>query len=279
VLSASVGEKRIGRAFSMHAFFGYLGYAAAPLVMAGLGGMAGWRTAVVAVGVVGLVYMLAMMTQSGDFRESATAGAARRGGGSGIEAGKTPAILFCFLLFIVLAMGQIGFQTFGAAAIIDHFGKSLEAANGIMGAYLIATTIGILIGGVVVDRTTRYDLAAALAVTGTAALFLLSALVEMPDLALGATLVVAGLIFGTMFPCRDMIVRAATPAGASGRVYGFVYSGLDIGSALTPVTFGLLLDRGLSGWVMITVAALFASGTLVALAAAWAAGTNRRAAP
>jgi MFS family permease len=45
-------------------------------------------------------------------------------------------------------------------------------------------------------------------------------------------------------PSRDLIVRAATPAGATGKVYGFVYSGLDVGAIAAPVAFGWFLDRG-----------------------------------
>jgi dipeptide/tripeptide permease len=40
-------------------------------------------------------------------------------------------------------------------------------------------------------------------------------------------------------------VRNATPPGASGKVFGFVYSGLDIGSFVAPPLFGVLMNSGL----------------------------------
>jgi MFS family permease len=61
---------------------------------------------------------------------------------------------------------------------------------------------------------------------------------------LPVVLAVAGFCQGATGPSRDMLVRAATPPGASGKVFGFVYSGLDLGSCLVPVAFGWLLDHG-----------------------------------
>ena len=57
-------------------------------------------------------------------------------------------------------------------------------------------------------------------------------------------LVFAGAASGITTPSRDMLVRAATPQGASGRVFGFVYSGLDLGSCLAPLILGWTLDLG-----------------------------------
>ncbi len=65
----------------------------------------------------------------------------------------------------------------------------------------------------------------------------------------------AGFAAGLTNPSRDLIVRASTPPGATGKVYGFVYSGLDVGSMVTPVFFGWLLDRGQPPAVFYTVVA------------------------
>jgi MFS family permease len=53
-----------------------------------------------------------------------------------------------------------------------------------------------------------------------------------------------GFSMGITAPSRDMLVRAATPRGSSGKVFGFVYSGLDLGSLVAPPIYGWLLDRG-----------------------------------
>ena len=77
--------------------------------------------------------------------------------------------------------------------------------------------------------------------------------------------VVTGFVLGATGPSRDLIVRNATPKGAAGRVYGFVYSGLDLGATLGPVWFGLMLDHGLAREMFFVIAALLlvAIGTVV----------------
>jgi len=64
---------------------------------------------------------------------------------------------------------------------------------------------------------------------------------------------VAGFATGMTGPSRDLIVRATTPPGSTGKVYGFVYSGLDVGAMVTPVYFGWLLDGGRPAMVFYTV--------------------------
>lgn len=75
----------------------------------------------------------------------------------------------------------------------------------------------------------------------------------------------AGFSSGITGPSRDLIVRGATTRGATGRVYGFVYSGLDTGSALAPVALGYLLDHGHSGsvFLFIGIALMLAIGTVI----------------
>jgi MFS family permease len=41
-----------------------------------------------------------------------------------------------------------------------------------------------------------------------------------------------------------MLVRAATPPGAFGRVFGFVSSGFNIGSMMAPTIYGMFMDHG-----------------------------------
>ena len=64
-----------------------------------------------------------------------------------------------------------------------------------------------------------------------------------------------GAVSGSAGPSRDMLVKRSTPDNASGRVFGVVYSGLDIGQALAPLLFGRLMDlhqyRGV--WVGLAV--------------------------
>ena len=65
-----------------------------------------------------------------------------------------------------------------------------------------------------------------------------------------------GVASGMAGPSRDLIVKRAAPEGATGRVYGVVYSGLDIGQAFAPLVFGPLLDlhRPADVWLGIAIA-------------------------
>ena len=57
--------------------------------------------------------------------------------------------------------------------------------------------------------------------------------------------IVIGLGYGIVGPSRDLLVKSATPQGVAGRVYGIVYSGIDLGAAVGPFLFGFFMDAGL----------------------------------
>ena len=128
--------------------------------------------------------------------------------------------------------------------MVEMFGMTLpEAGRGITG-FLLGTAAGIFVGGFAADRTDRHDRIAIVGMT-TATIFIM--FVAMNNLSTSmvlALLVLAGAASGITTPSRDMLVRAATPRGASGRVFGFVYSGLDLGACLVPLVLGWALDLG-----------------------------------
>jgi hypothetical protein len=61
-----------------------------------------------------------------------------------------------------------------------------------------------------------------------------------------------------------MLIKRAAPPGATGRVYGTVYSGLDVGFALASPVFGALLDRGQTQGIFIGAALALGCGVLSA---------------
>jgi MFS family permease len=122
---------------------------------------------------------------------------------------------------------------------------------------LLGGTAGIVIGGFLAVRTTRHDRVAAGGLVMGALLLAVVTANVVPRATLLPLFVVIGLFIGATGPSRDLIVRNATPKGAAGRVYGFVYSGLDIGSMLGPIWFGIMLDHGLAREMFIVIAMLF----------------------
>jgi MFS family permease len=255
VLNANVAPRRLGHAYSTHGVGGSLGYALAPVVSYGLGSMIGWRHALVVLGVVGLVALAALATQRHALASRAHDAVAPHHTLAGsLELFRQKAIVLCFLFFAVLTLATIGIQTFAGTALNAAYGVPLALATSALTAYLLGSTTGILAGGFLAAHTAHHDrVAASGLLAGGALMLLIGAVPAAANLAI-ALFAVTGFALGATGPSRDMIVRGATPPGASGRVYGFVYSGLDLGSTIAPVAVGTLLDHGEPRAVFVAVA-------------------------
>ena len=262
ILNASVDPRRLGYAYSVHGVGGNLGYALAPIVSFGLGTAFGWRVALVAMGMVGLAVLGVLATQrtllSSQRAHDAHAHTVRGSVGLFLQ----PAILLCFFYFIFQTTASIGLQTFLPSALNAGLDVPLVLATSAVTAYLLGGAAGIVAGGFLAARTTRHDRVAGIGLLSGALLVALVATGAVPRPLIVPLFAVIGLVLGSTGPSRDLIVRNATPKGAAGRVYGFVYSGLDLGATLGPVWFGLMLDHQLAREMFYVIAALF----LVAIA-------------
>ncbi len=270
IFNASVNARRLGRAYSVHGICGNLGWTAAPAVVVGLTGLYGWRAALMIVGVVGLGAVALLATQSHFLADGGGRGAARTMGrprslADDLRLLTAAPILAAFGYFTLLAISLIGMQTFSVAALMAIYHVPLGLATGALTAMFLGSALGVLAGGFLADRTSRHHLVAAGGMTAGAVLALVLASAVPPTALLPVVMALAGFFLGSTSPSRDMLVRAATPPGASGKVYGFVYSGLDLGSSLTPLAFGWLLDHGepRAVFVMAAVFMLLTIGTVV----------------
>jgi len=271
ILSLKVSPPRMGRAFSIHQFGGTMGYTFAPAVVGGLGLLFGWRAALLIAGAVGLCMVLALV-RAGDLIATPP-GAARPGKGGGADAGAvagarpaavryaalvtSPAILMAFGYFMLVSAGGSGIQTFAIPALTKVFGLELGVATAALTGYLLASAAGILAGGFLADRVPRHDLVAMTGMAAGAALMLAVATGAAPGIWAAVLMMAAGAAAGATAPSRDLLIRAATPKGATGKAFGFVYSGLDAGSTLSPLIFGLIVDQGAPQLVFAGVAALW----------------------
>jgi len=257
VLNANVSPRRLGHAYSTHGVGGSLGYAIAPVVSFGLGSMLGWRTALVTMGLAGLIGLAALASQRDVLRSRAHgAPGAHHTLGDSLDLFRQTPILLCFAYFSVLTIATIGIQTFAGTGLNAAYDVPLAVATSAITAYLLGSTAGILTGGFLAARTARHDRVAASGLAiGALLIFSIAAAPALAPWAI-AVLALTGFSLGATGPSRDMIVRGATPPGASGRVYGFVYSGLDLGATISPVAMGALLDHG-SARIMFTAIACF----------------------
>ena len=280
VMSATITERRLGRAYSIHMLGGFLGYALAPAVLTVLGTALGWRSAIIIAGLAGFAVLAMVAAWSGDFRDSRherrTETHAETKVGEFIGALFQGPILLCWLFFAVMAMAQIGLQSKSVSilSLPDTFAIDIETAGRILTAYLLATALGVMCGGYIAERTNRHDTVVAVGY-GIAAL-LMMVLWQLTPAAetIYAIYIAVGIIYGLAFPSRDIIVRNATPKESSGKVFGFVYSGMDFGSLVTPALFGWLIDIGASQSAFLCIALLWIVSILV-LKASGAAASRR----
>jgi MFS family permease len=280
VLSASVDRAWLGRAFSVHTFTGNLGFMLAPAGMIALTAVFGWRHALVAAGLLAFAVLGAMLLWGGvlhdDTRRTGT-GAHKESAPGGARGYLLSApILLLFGFYMLNAMFTLGIQSFSVTALNGLHGIDLGFANVILSAFLITGAGGVLIGGMVADRTERYAVVT-VGAFGTAGLLMLAVgLLPLPAGLILCAFALVGLLQGSVRTSRDMMVRKVTPVGATGRVFAFVMTGLNVGGAITPVLFGLLLDHGAPQLVFLLMA-LFAAAVagIVVLAQAAIAAQGR----
>jgi MFS family permease len=246
LLNASVNHKRLGRAFSIHGLGGSLGWAAAP-VMYFLNDLLGWEGAAVLGALPGLVLSVLVFTHRRDLvdhRIKARAAAATQARVSLAGLFLQAPILLCLGYFALLAMNTVGIQQFAVPAWHQMFGVSESYAAFCLIVFVVGSATGVFTGGFFADRVRNHERVAAIGLLAAAVFTVPVALQAVGPVLLPIVLALAGFAGGTTGPSRDMIVRTATPPGASGKVFGFVYSGLDVGSFLAPPVFGVLMSHG-----------------------------------
>ena len=267
IMNATISESRMARAFSFHMFGGYFGYAVAPLAMTALGTYVGWRAAIVLAGIVGLFVFAILWGGSRDFRDSSDerkeSGLGSETLGDSISMLITLPILFCWVFFLLVAMGQIGLQTFAPTLLNDIYGLDLEIGGAFVTVMLFAVTIGVLVGGYLADHVHKPDQVVLFGYSAASIVIVVLWRFELSIMEHYIAFAAIGFMYGVVFPARELLVRAATPKGASGRVFGFVYSGMDFGSASTPILFGWFVDPGIPRSAFLCVAILWVVSVVI----------------
>src|SRR5882724_11437576 len=247
ILSAHMDEARMGRAFSIHTFAGFLGGAVAPAIVAALVTTTGGYGALILAGAIGPLVALSLLLVG-----IPDASAADRGADS-TQAPQpniiTPAIVVLTIFFMLLNLSNAGIGNFGVVALMSGYGASFSSANIALTAFLGFSAAGVLAGGFLADHTRRHGQVAAACFAVNAAIVLLIAVIPLPSLILTIAMAGAGFLGGVIAPSRDMLVRNAAPPGAAGRAFGIVSTGFNIGGIISPLLFGWIMDRNLPHWV------------------------------
>ena len=276
ILSGSVEKERMGRAFAFHTFNGNLGFALGPPVIAFLLAMVGWRGALIVVGLFGVPTVAAILLQSrilvDQVRAEPAHGTAHL---SGRQLLLTKPMLLFFGFFMLSAMAGAGIQSWLITVLHTVHGLAIAAASSALTGYMVGSTAGTLVGGWAADMLKKHILTFAVVFTTiSAALNLLVGLVAMSGPLTILMMLLAGLTLGASRTPRDVMVRDAAPPGQIGKVFGFISAGLPLGSAITPVPFGFLIDRGHPDLVLVLIAAILLLSLLCGGSARSAARTT-----
>ncbi len=247
ILSAHMDEQRMGRAFSIHTFAGFVGGAVAPATVAALVATIGGHGALIVCGAVGPAVALLLMAF--DVPDAHAAEQGPDGARAPKQSVITPALIVLTVFFMLLSLSNAGISNFGVVALMSGYGTSFSTANIALTAFLGASAAGVLAGGYLADRTTRHGQVAAACFGINAVLVLVIALVGLPPVLLTLAMGLAGFLGGVIAPSRDMLVRNAAPAGAAGRAFGIVSTGFNIGGIISPLLFGWLMDQNMPHWV------------------------------
>ena len=260
ILSAAIDGKKIGKAFSIHTFAGYLGFGVTPAMVLACAAIWDWRGAFLFA--AGLSFAAAiLLIVAGSVLPRVVRkpmGPSRAEAKVGLGLLLSPPILRNLLFFFCLAMASGGIQTFTVVGMGALHGTPASVANIALSGFLLCSAGGVLLGGVIADRTPHHERVAAVGFACTAAMAILMAWVNMPAAILIGVMSLGGLLNGIIQPSRDMMVRAVTLAGSFGKVFGFVTTGFNLGGMVSPLLFAWLMDRGEPRAIfMIVVAFIF----------------------
>jgi MFS family permease len=267
ILNARVSTPRLGHAYAAHGISGNLGWALAPVFVVGITAATGsWRVALASVSAVVLAVLAMVWLQ----RARLSVAQPRKAGGTAAAADtgfgflRLPAVWACFVFFLVFALALGGVQSFAPAAAAKLHEVPAAQVAICLSIYMVAAGLGMVLGGHLVRDPQRSVRIAATGFAVAAAVALLLALGHWSAAMVLALFAVMGFGAGIAGPSRDLLVKQATPPGATGRVYGVVYSGLDVGMTLAPLVYGVMMDAGQYRGVWLTIAAVL--GLLIATA-------------
>lgn len=245
ILSHRISPERVSQAYSVHTFSGMLGSAATPISVLLMHSLFGWRGAFFGAAILGIVAAAILFMQ----RDAASEQPAKKPPTKADTEASwrlllSHPILMSLLFFMLLSIANGGLQNYSVVALGALYGTAPITANTALTGTLLLSAIGVLLGGWIAGRTTRHGLVAGLGLAASAFAIILLGFVDAGAFFLIVIMSLAGLCSGIVMPSRDMLVRAVTPPGAFGKVFGFVTNGFNIAGVIAPLIFGALMDHG-----------------------------------
>ena len=267
LINHKISPPNLPYAYSIHGVAGYIGWAAAPAFMVAVASIADWRIAFLSAAVVEALILLTLWLGRARLiddvqarrEESQASHAQKNPGGAPMSTFgflKLPVVWLCWIFFFFSMAATTGLQSFAPTALFKIYDIAVSSGNYYLTLMSMGGAGGMLLGGYLASKLKVPERIITICFTVNIVMGLLLATGLIPIELIVIAFIVIGLGLGIAAPSRDLMIRSATPSGSSGRVYGIVYSGIDLGAALSPLIFGIFLDIGLPRFLFIGVAVL-----------------------
>ena len=267
LINHKISPPNLPYAYSIHGVTGYIGWAAAPAFMVAVASVADWRIAFLSAAVLEALILLTLWLSRSRLiddvharREESQASHAQTHPGAAPMSTfgflKLPVVWLCWIFFFFSMAATTGLQSFAPTALFKIYDIAVSSGNYYLTLMSMGGAGGMLLGGYLATKIKVPERIITICFTVNIVMGLLLATGLVPIELIVIAFIVIGLGLGIAAPSRDLMIRSATPSGSSGRVYGIVYSGIDLGAALSPLIFGIFLDIDLPKLLFIGVALL-----------------------
>ncbi|MGV3728555.1 MFS transporter [Hydrogenophaga sp.] len=258
LLNRKVSAPRLGHAYSVHGITGSLGWALAPAMMVPIALAFSWRAALASAGVLAFAVLAVLWFNRERLSLPAAPKPVQGHAQTPLEDPmaflRIPAVWMCFGFFFFYAMSLSVVQAFAPEAARQLHAVPIALVAVCLTIYMVCSAGGMVLGGFLASDPARCERVVGVGFGLAACVALLLAFGQLPAAAVPVLFGAMGFSAGIAGPSRDLLVKKSTPDNATGRVYGVVYSGLDIGQAISPLIFGVLMDHGQFRGVLIGLA-------------------------
>jgi MFS family permease len=245
LLNRKVSAPRLGHAYSVHGITGSLGWALAPAFVVPLAIAYSWHVALMAAGAMAFLVLAILWFNRAtlELRVAAPKPSHVDKAEGTMQFLRIPAVWMCFGFFFFYAVVLSVIQAFAPEAARRLHDVPVAWSAACLTVYMVCSAAGMVLGGFLASNPERCERIVGAGFGGAALIALLIGIGPVPAMAVPVLFGAMGFASGIAGPSRDLLVKRSTPENASGRVYGVVYSGLDIGQAIAPLFFGTLMDH------------------------------------
>ena len=247
ILNRRISSERLGHAYAAHGISGNLGWAASPILAVIAAASGSWRIACLSAAVWAVVVIALLFWKRDALDEQVLTTENTRKSAAAVQEHplaflKLPAVWLCFAFFFWTTCALTAIQSFAAPALERLYQMPLTLAASVVTGFMLCSAAGMVLGGFIVGRVRRMELTIGVCLMASALLMVVVGLALTSGVVGLVIAAVSGFGIGIAGPSRDMLIKTATPPGATGRVYGMVYSGLDLGSSVAAPVWGAMMD-------------------------------------